>query len=176
MSQFLYGRYGPYKPKTPADKAKAHRQAAARQQAQQQRLDWLVQHRTCLNGCGKPVAFFDEIHYALRYSGCCSEACKIMAAGRQALTVSNQSTHSNPLTKPMTIDLAAIKHEAQEAIGHLREILEWIDRDPAADPSDLARPLQRAAASIAAAEEAMQSLPSHENRLQDAGDDCVAGM
>ena len=53
----LWGRYGPYKPRTPAEKANASKQAEARRRGQQQRQAWLERYSTCLNGCGKPVAF-----------------------------------------------------------------------------------------------------------------------
>ena len=53
----LWGRYGPYKPRTPAEKVKARQQAEARRQVQQRRQAWLERYSTCLNGCGKPVAF-----------------------------------------------------------------------------------------------------------------------
>ena len=72
----LWGRYGPYKPRTPAEKVKARQQAEARRQAQQRRQAWLERYSTCLNGCGKPVAFWDEIHLFLRYGGCCSAECE----------------------------------------------------------------------------------------------------
>ena len=72
----LWGRYGPYKPRTPAEKAKANKQAEARRQLQQRRQAWLERYSTCLNGCGKPVAFWDEIHLSLRYGGCCSAECE----------------------------------------------------------------------------------------------------
>ena len=72
----LWGRYGPYKPRTPAEKVKARQQAEARRQAQQRRQAWLERYSTCLNGCGKPVAFWDETHLSLRYSGCCSPECE----------------------------------------------------------------------------------------------------
>ena len=76
MSEYLHGRYGPYKPKTTADKAKARKQATARREAQEQRRAWLAQHASCANGCGRPVAFWDEIHYSLRHGGCCSPECE----------------------------------------------------------------------------------------------------
>lgn len=72
----LYGRYGPYQPKTPADRAKARKQEAARKQAQLSRQAWLEKHKFCANGCGKPVAFWDEKYLSLRYSGCCSAECE----------------------------------------------------------------------------------------------------
>ena len=72
----LWGRYGPYKPSTLAEKAKARQQAEARRQAQQRRQAWLERYNTCLNGCGKPVAFWDEVNLSLRYSGCCSAKCE----------------------------------------------------------------------------------------------------
>lgn len=37
---------------------------------------WLEKHSACANGCGKPVAFYDNINYALRFSGCCSAECE----------------------------------------------------------------------------------------------------
>ena len=72
----LWGRYGPYKPRTPAEKAKAGKQAEAGRLARQQRQAWLERYSTCLNGCGKPVAFWDDVHLSLRYSGCCSAECE----------------------------------------------------------------------------------------------------
>ena len=72
----LWGRYGPYKPRTPAEKAKASKQAEARRRGQQQRQAWLERYSTCLNGCGKPVAFWDDVHLSLRYGGCCSAECE----------------------------------------------------------------------------------------------------
>ncbi|WP_247394640.1 hypothetical protein [Ralstonia pseudosolanacearum] len=69
----LNGRYGPFTPKpgqAPFYRQRQQRQAAARRAA------WLDPHRTCANGCGQSVAFTDSIHYALRYSGCCSAACE----------------------------------------------------------------------------------------------------
>ncbi len=76
MSEYLHGRYGPYKPKTTADKSKARKQAEARRTEQLQRRAWLERYSECLNGCGKPVAFWDEIHLSLRYGGCCSPECE----------------------------------------------------------------------------------------------------
>ncbi len=72
----LWGRYGPYKPRTPAEKAKASKQQAEARRRGQQRQTWLERHSTCLNGCGKPVAFWDEVNLSLRYSGCCSAECE----------------------------------------------------------------------------------------------------
>lgn len=53
----LWGRYGPYKPRTPAEKAKARQQAEARRQAQQRRQAWLERYNTCLNGCRQASGF-----------------------------------------------------------------------------------------------------------------------
>ena len=72
----LWGRYGPYKPRTPAEMAQARKQADARRQEQRQRQAWLERYNTCLNGCGKAVAFWDDAHLALRYNGCCSPECE----------------------------------------------------------------------------------------------------
>ena len=62
--------------KNSTEKVKARQQAEARRQAQQRRQAWLERYSTCLNGCGKPVAFWDEIHLSLRYGGCCSAECE----------------------------------------------------------------------------------------------------
>ena len=57
-------------------RAKASKQAEARRRGQQQRQAWLERYSTCLNGCGKPVAFWDDVHLSLRYGGCCSAECE----------------------------------------------------------------------------------------------------
>ena len=76
MAGLLNGRFGPYKPRTPAERAKARKQAQEARLAAIRRQDWLSRHSTCLNGCGQPVAFYDEVHLSLRYGGCCSAACE----------------------------------------------------------------------------------------------------
>ncbi len=76
MAGLLNGRFGPYKPRTPAERAKARKQAQEARLAAIQRQDWLSRHSTCLNGCGEPVAFYDEVYLSLRYGGCCSAACE----------------------------------------------------------------------------------------------------
>ena len=73
------GRYGPLTPKpeqAPYYRKRQRRQEAARREQVAQRAAWLDKHRSCANGCGQPVAFYDTIHYALRYSGCCSPECE----------------------------------------------------------------------------------------------------
>ncbi|CAH0444143.1 hypothetical protein LMG10661_00677 [Ralstonia syzygii subsp. syzygii] len=75
----INGRYGPFSPKpdqAPYYRKRQRRQEATRRQQTAERAAWLNKHRTCANGCGRPVAFYDQIHYALRYSGCCSAECE----------------------------------------------------------------------------------------------------
>ena len=75
----INGRYGPFTPKpeqAPYYRKRQRRQEAARREQVAQRAAWLDKHRSCANGCGQPVAFYDTIHYALRYSGCCSPECE----------------------------------------------------------------------------------------------------
>ena len=53
MTEKLNGRWGPYEPKTPKDK-----------------------HKNCANGCGLPVAFYDDSPVpSLKHGGCCSDDC-----------------------------------------------------------------------------------------------------
>lgn len=75
----INGRYGPFTPKpeqAPYYRKRQRRQEATRREQVAQRAAWLDKHRSCANGCGQPVAFYDTIHYALRYSGCCSPECE----------------------------------------------------------------------------------------------------
>ena len=77
MTAKLNGRWGPYEPKTPGDKAKARKQASVRQQSQAQARDFLDKHKSCANGCGRPVAFYDDSPVlSLKHGGCCSEECQ----------------------------------------------------------------------------------------------------
>lgn len=75
----VQGRYGTFTPRPDqapiyASRAKKQRE----QQAQQTRglAEWLEQHKVCANGCGKPVAFYDTVNYALKHGGCCSAECE----------------------------------------------------------------------------------------------------
>ncbi len=81
------GRFGSFRPKP---HQKAFYAQRAKREASQQRLAsssleaWLERHKTCANGCGKPVAFYDTFHYALRFSGCCSAECEQQWEARNA--------------------------------------------------------------------------------------------
>ncbi|WP_374515967.1 hypothetical protein [Niveibacterium sp.] len=75
----IAGRYGRFKPKAHQSDfyaKRAKREAQVRREAAGSLSAWLAHHQTCANGCGQPVAFYDNIHYALRYSGCCSAQCE----------------------------------------------------------------------------------------------------
>ena len=77
MPEKLMGRWGPYDPKTPEDKKKAQGQAQKRRESQAARQAWLDKHKSCANGCGKPVAFYeDSPSLALKHGGCCSRECE----------------------------------------------------------------------------------------------------
>ncbi len=80
------GRYGRFKPK-PQQAAFYAKRAQREQQERQRRAAslraWLEQHKYCANGCGQPVAFYDTIHYSLRYSGCCSPECEAALNAKQ---------------------------------------------------------------------------------------------
>ena len=77
MAEKLNGRWGPYEPKTPGDKAKARKQAAERKQTQAQARVWLDKHKDCANGCGRPAAFYEDTPVpVLKYGGCCSAECQ----------------------------------------------------------------------------------------------------
>jgi hypothetical protein len=80
----IHGRFGTFTPRPDqvdhyAKRAKA--QKKKRDQSQAARAEWLDKYRSCLNGCGKPVAFYDEIHYSLKHSGCCSPECEAAHLG-----------------------------------------------------------------------------------------------
>ncbi len=84
----VYGRYGRLTPK-PQQAGYYAKRAKRQQQERQARAvslqAWLERHKSCANGCGQPVAFYDTIHYSLRYGGCCSPECEAaLAAQREA--------------------------------------------------------------------------------------------
>lgn len=70
----LFGRFGSYTPRTPAEKKRARELAAKRRLLQAQIADFLDKHKECKNGCGQPPAWHDG-GQSLRYGGCCSEQC-----------------------------------------------------------------------------------------------------
>lgn len=73
------GRYGLFTPRQnqAASYAKrAKREAEQRKARAVQLAAWLDKHKSCAAGCGKPVAFYDQIHYGLRFGGCCSAECE----------------------------------------------------------------------------------------------------
>lgn len=75
----VLGRYGFFTPRPDQAPFYAKREKRRQQQqreAAQAQAEWLKKHQACANGCGKPVAFYDTVHYTLRYSGCCSAECE----------------------------------------------------------------------------------------------------
>jgi hypothetical protein len=75
----INGRFGTFTPRPDqtayyAKRAKA--QARKRTEAQRSLAAWLDKYSSCINGCGKPVAFYDEINYTLKHLGCCSPECE----------------------------------------------------------------------------------------------------
>lgn len=73
----LFGRWGAYEPRTPAEKAKARRQEKTRREAKANAAAWLEKTRWCTNGCGKEAARYDDSPgHTLRYSGACSPECE----------------------------------------------------------------------------------------------------
>lgn len=81
------GRYGSFTVKPNqvsfyAKRAKAQQNATRRNYVNL--LAWLEQHKNCANGCGKPVAFHDNIYYALMHGGCCSAECEIAHSRQQS--------------------------------------------------------------------------------------------
>ena len=68
------GRYGSYDPRTPYDKAKARRENQQRQKMQAQVLAFKRAHELCINGCGKPAAWFPG-GQTLLFAGACSAEC-----------------------------------------------------------------------------------------------------
>ncbi|CAE6967649.1 hypothetical protein [Paraburkholderia domus] len=74
----INGRYGRFT--VPKEQRQNYRKTYERQlgiarQKTAERAAWLNKHQTCADGCGRPVAFYDEIRYALRFMGCCSAEC-----------------------------------------------------------------------------------------------------
>lgn len=91
----VFGRYGSFRPK-PQQAGIYMKRAKHQQQARQVRAvslqAWLERHRSCANGCGQPVVFYDTIHYCLRYDGCCSPECEAALEERRAEERANAST------------------------------------------------------------------------------------
>jgi hypothetical protein len=82
----VYGRFGAFTPRpdqVPYYAKRAKAQAKKRATAQRNLAEWLHKYSSCINGCGKPVAFWDEIHYGLKHSGCCSPECEADYLRRQ---------------------------------------------------------------------------------------------
>lgn len=82
----VYGRYGAFTPRPDqaaiyAKRAKKQKQRQA--EAARSLAEWLEKHKACANGCGKPVAFYDTVHYALKHGGCCSAECEAAHRARQ---------------------------------------------------------------------------------------------
>jgi hypothetical protein len=82
----ISGRYGTFTPRPDqaayyAKRAKA--QKAKRADVQRSLAEHLAMHRTCANGCGRAVAFYDTVHYCLKYGGCCSAECEAELRKRQ---------------------------------------------------------------------------------------------
>ena len=84
----IKGRWGQFTPKPRQAAFYAARVASEKNQRRKaaiQRADWLEKHSACANGCGQPVAFYDEIHFALKFGGCCSAQCEAkLSAARTA--------------------------------------------------------------------------------------------
>lgn len=75
----ISGRYGTFTPRpdqAPYYAKRAKAQKAKRAAVQRALAEHLAMHRTCANGCGKAVAFYDTVNYALKHGGCCSAVCE----------------------------------------------------------------------------------------------------
>ena len=75
----IIGRYGSFTPRpdqVASYSKRAKREAAQRKARAVSLATWLDKHKSCAAGCGKPVAFWDQIHYGLRFGGCCSAECE----------------------------------------------------------------------------------------------------
>lgn len=73
------GRYGLFTPcpdQAASYAKRAKREAEQRKARAAQLAVWLDKHKSCAAGCGKPVAFYDMVHYGLRFGGCCSADCE----------------------------------------------------------------------------------------------------
>lgn len=82
----VYGRYGSFTPKphkVPNYAKRGRRQQQQRQEHAASLQEWLERHKSCAHGCGQPVAFYDTIHYSLRYGGCCSPECEVALEARR---------------------------------------------------------------------------------------------
>lgn len=77
----LMGRWGPYTPRTPQERARARKQAEQRRQEAARAAAWLERTRWCRAGCGQEAARWPGPALALRFGGCCSSECE--AALRQ---------------------------------------------------------------------------------------------
>ena len=76
----LYGRFGAYTPKTPADKAHARKQASKRQADAARAAEWMQRTALCINGCGREAARYeDSPGRTLRHGGACSPECEKQA-------------------------------------------------------------------------------------------------
>lgn len=76
----LFGRFGTYTPKTPADKAKARKQASKRKADAAMAAEWMQRTALCINGCGREAARYeDSPGRTLRHGGACSPECKKQA-------------------------------------------------------------------------------------------------
>lgn len=87
----VYGRYGSFTPKPqqlPYYAKRARRQQQQRQERAASLQEWLARHKSCANGCGQPVAFYDNIHYSLQYGGCCSAECEAALEARREVQYS----------------------------------------------------------------------------------------
>lgn len=75
----VQGRYGTFTPRpdqAPIYAKRAKAQKKKRAEAARSLAAWLELHKRCANGCGKPAAFYDTVHYGLKHGGCCSAECE----------------------------------------------------------------------------------------------------
>lgn len=101
MSEQLIGRWGPYDPKTPEDKKKARIQAQKRRESQAMQQAWLDKHKSCANGCGKPVAFYtDSPSLSLKHGGCCSLECEEAWKANNNQPAAPQGAKKRTMAKP----------------------------------------------------------------------------
>ena len=101
MSEQLIGRWGPYDSKTPEDKKKARIQAQKRRESQAMQQAWLDKHKSCANGCGKPVAFYtDSPSLSLKHGGCCSLECEEAWKANNNQPAAPQGAKKRTMAKP----------------------------------------------------------------------------
>ena len=87
----LYGRFGSYTPKTPADKAKARKQANQRKVEAARAAEWLQRTALCINGCGRAAARDeDSPGHALRHGGACTTECERKATRKLMLNYTSK--------------------------------------------------------------------------------------